>query len=152
MYFWHNASVSVWKINMTHNWNALLVNSSRNSFRFRYSVYITAYLQAKYSCSEEREQFISLYLPLSFFLLLSCCFKGRGVSRWLKTHLKAHFQVSAAAFFHILRFQVQTFLKIPTHIWGELNLGSSIIQFSCLFFLYAHCFPFIQLRENSRKS
>lgn len=153
MYFWHNASASAWKMNMTHNWNALLVNSSRNSFRFRYSVYLSAYLQAKILMQwREREQFISLYLPLSIFFLLSSCFKGRVVSRWLKTHLKTHFQVSAAAFFHILRFQVQTFLEISTHIWGELNLGSSIIQFSCLFFLHAHCFPFIQLRENSRKS
>lgn len=134
MYFWHNASVSPWKMNMTHNWNALLVNSSWNSFRFRYSVYLLTYLQAKYSCSEEREQFISFYLRLSISFLLSSCFKGWGVSRWLKTHLKIHFQVSCAAFFHMLHFQVQTFLKISTHIWGELNFHSSIIQFSRGFF------------------
>jgi len=63
-------------------------------------------------------------------------------------HLKIHFQVSAAAFFHLLRFQVQIFLKISTCIWGELNLGSSMIQFSQVFFFCMHS---VFLLSNSEK-
>lgn len=148
MYFWHNASVSAWKMNMTHNWNALLVNSSRNSFRFRYSVYLSAYLQAKYSCSEEREQFISLYLPLSIFFLLSSCFKGRGVSRWLKTHLKTYFQVSAAAFFHMLRFQVSDFSQDIHSYLGRIEFG--LIDNS-IFMSFFSCMHIVFLLSSSEK-
>lgn len=97
----------------------------------------------------KRESNLFLFISLSLFPpLLYSCFKGWGARRWLKTHLKTHFHVSAAAFFHVLRFQVQIFLKISTRIWGELNLGSSMIQFSQGFFSACTLFSFYSTQRK----